>query len=99
MLWRQDTLESVGTRCQPGSRFSRSVGGVIVQDQTDRTRWRIPGVQILQQSDELNAPMTLLDPRDDMTVEQVETRKNRPCAMPDVLMIAGESRMHAGDGR
>lgn len=72
---------------------------MIVQDQADRTAGRIIGVQILEQPDELDAPVPLLDAGDDVSIKQVQARQNRQGPMPDILMIASESGVFAGDGR
>ena len=63
---------------------------MIVQDQADRAFGWIICVQILEQPNELNAPVPLLDASDDVSIQEVQVRQNRPRPMPDILMIASE---------
>ena len=51
---------------------------MIVQNQTNRGFRRVIGVQILEQSDELNAPMALLDAGGNVSIQQIQSRQNGP---------------------
>ncbi len=72
---------------------------MIVQDQADRAFGRIIRVQILEQTDELNAPVPLLDASDNVAIKEIQARQNRPGPMPDILLIASERGVFAGDRR
>src|ERR1700692_4573833 len=73
----QYVLEAVGKRCQKRSRLLGGMRGVIIHDQANRALGRIPGIQILEQSDELNAPVPFLDTGGNMSVKEVKSCQNR----------------------
>ena len=64
MLGREDEREaSRWSSVEPGSCFSRYVGGMIIEDQLDRGAGRISGVETLEEFDELSAAVAVSDER------------------------------------
>ncbi len=95
MRGRQHVLKPVGARLQIRARLFRGMTGVVIQDHANRAIRRIMGVQILEQRDELRAPVPLLDARGDVPVMQVQRCQNRPSAIANVLMITGHRGVFA----
>ena len=62
-------------------------------------RLLIVGVQILQQTDELDASVAVLDARRHVPIMQVQPGQYGPCAISDVFMIAGHGGMFVGHRR
>src|SRR5262249_37396073 len=59
---RERKLEAACGSCiEPGSGFFRDVGGMIVEDQLDRSMGRIGGIEKLEVFDELAAAVTVPD--------------------------------------
>src|SRR3979490_1144317 len=56
---------------EPGSCFSRYVGGIIIEDQLDRGAGRISGVETLEEFDELSAAVAVSDERKNFPGKQV----------------------------
>ncbi len=71
----EHVFKPVGTFGQPGACLSGDMRRMIIQDDPDRTTGRIPDVQLCQQGDEFNAPVTLLDPRNNVPVVQIQRRQ------------------------
>src|SRR5258708_9979664 len=64
MLGREGEREaSRWSSVEPGSCFSRYVGGMIIEDQLDRVAGRISGVATLQEFEELSAALSVSDER------------------------------------
>lgn len=72
MLGREGKLEVACRSCvEPGSGFSRYVGGMIIEDQLDRGPGRIGGIEELEEFYELSAAVAVFDERVDLPGEQV----------------------------
>src|SRR3982074_3634017 len=66
MLGREGEREaSRWSSVEPGSCFSRYVGGMIIEDELDRGAGRISGVEMLEEFDELSAAVALSPARRD----------------------------------
>ena len=71
MLGCEGKLEaSRRSSVEPGSCFSRYVGGMIIEDQLDRGADRISGVETLEEFDELSAAVAVSDERMDFPVSR-----------------------------
>src|ERR1700719_4164166 len=100
MLGREDEREaSRWSSVEPGSCFSRYVGGMIIEDQLDRGAGRISGIETLEEFDELSAAVAVSDERMNLPVKQVDSGQQAKRAMTFVLVIPREGRVDAGLGR
>src|ERR1700744_6512452 len=82
MLGREDEREaSRWSRVEPGSCFSRYVGGMIIEDQLDRGAGRISGVETLEEFDELSAAVAVSDERMNLPGKQVDSGQQAKRAM------------------
>src|SRR6201998_2119332 len=100
LLGREDELEaSRVSSVEPGSCFSRYVGGMIIEDQLDRGAGRISGVETLEEFDELSAAVAVSDERMNLPGKQVDSGQQAKRAMTFVLVIPREGRVDAGLGR
>jgi hypothetical protein len=86
-----------GGVASPG--FFRYVGGMIVEDQLDRSSGWVFGVKELEEFDELAAAMAVFDESMDLAGQQIDVRQQTERAVALVFMIPGEGRMDAGFGR
>src|SRR5512145_695465 len=59
--WREGELETARLCSEPSLGFFGDVGGMIVQDQPNRSVSRVGGIDELKELDELAAAMPLLD--------------------------------------
>src|SRR6195256_218998 len=100
MLGREGKREaSRWSSVEPGSCFSRYVGGMIIEDELDRGAGRISGVEMLEEFDELSAAVAVSDERMDLPGKQVDSGQQAKRAMTFVLVIPREGRLDAGLGR
>src|SRR3981081_2010271 len=100
MLGREGEREaSRWSSVEPGSCFSRYVGGMIIEDQVDPGAGRISGVESLEEFDELSAAVAVSDERMDLPGKQVDSGQQAKRAMTFVLVIPREGRVDAGLGR
>src|ERR1700744_6744486 len=100
MLGREDEREaSRWSSVEPGSCFSRYVGGMIIEDQLDRGAGWISGVETLEEFDELPAAVAVSNERMDLPGKQVDSGQQAQRAMTFVLVIPREGRVDAGLGR
>ena len=100
MLGREGEREaSRWSSVEPGSCFSRYVGGMIIEDQLDRGAGRISGVETLEEFDELSAAVAVSDERMNLPGKQVDSGQQAKRAMTFVLVIPREGRVDAGLGR
>src|SRR6202051_4556526 len=100
MLGREGEREaSRWSSVEPGSCFSRYVGGMIIEDQLDRGAGRISGVETLEEFDELSATVAVSDERINLPGKQVDSGQQAKRAMTFVLVIPREGRVDAGLGR
>src|ERR1700704_7137859 len=100
MLGREGEREaSRWSSVEPGSCFSRYVGGMIVEDQLDRGAGRISGVETLEEFDELPAAVAISDERMDLAGKQVDSGQQAQRAMAFVFVIPREGGVDAGHGR
>src|SRR5258705_3683433 len=100
MLGREGKLEaSRRSSVEPGSGFSRYVGGMIIEDQLDRGAGRISGVEKLEEFDELSAAVAVSDESMDLPGKQVDSGQQAKRAMTFVLVIPRKGRVDAGLGR
>src|ERR1700752_3251836 len=72
---------------------------MIVEDQLDRSRGRVSGIEKLEEFDELSAAMAIFDKGVDLAGEQINPRQQAERAMALVLVIPREGRMDTGHGR
>jgi hypothetical protein len=63
---------------------------MIVENEANDRLWRIVGVDVLEQLNELGATVPILDSLEDMTGVQINASQNRDGAMANVLVIAPE---------
>src|ERR1700740_1222140 len=100
MLGREDEREaSRWSSVEPGSCFSRYVGGMIIEDQLDCGAGRISGVEALEEFDNLSAAAAVSDERMNLPGKQVDSGQQAKRAMTFVLVIPREGRVDAGLGR
>jgi hypothetical protein len=100
VLGREGELEAFGRPSgEPGSGFSRYVGGMIVEDQLDRGARRIGGIEQLEEFDELAAAAAVSDERMDLAGQQINSGQQAERAMTSILMIARLGRVDAWHGR
>src|SRR3981081_1937466 len=100
MLGREGEREaSRWSSVEPGSCFSRYVGGMIIEDQLDRGAGRISGGGRREEFDELWAAVAVSDERMTLPGKQVDSGQQAKRAMTFVLVIPREGRVDAGLGR
>src|SRR6266481_7433071 len=88
VLGRVDVTKAVRPRCQVGARLPGDMGRMIIQNNPNRHPSRIISVQVLEQRDELPAAMSLLDPRHDVPVMQIQRSQDRKSPVPFVFRVA-----------
>jgi hypothetical protein len=72
VLGREGELEAVSRSSrEPSSGFSGDVGGMIVEDQLDRSAGRISGIEKPEEFDELSAAVAISDEGMDLPGEQI----------------------------
>ena len=100
VLRSEDELEtSLGSGGEPGLGFARDVGGVIVEDDLDRGRDGVGGIEGIEKLDEFATAMTIPDQRVHLTREQVDAGHQRHRSVALVLVIAADCGMDAGNRR
>jgi hypothetical protein len=100
MLGREGELEAAGRACcEPRLGFPGDVGGMIIEDQFDRSTGRVSGIDEPEEFDELSAAMAIPDQGVDLAGEQINPRQQAERAMTLVLVIAREGRVASWHGR
>ena len=88
----------LGLGGEPSCGFLGNVGRVIVEDELDRGRRRIGGVELLQEGDELARTVSFLNAGVDRTGQKVDASQQAQRSVPNIFMIAPQ-RTHAAKGR
>ena len=97
---REGELEAARrSSSEPGFCLLGDVGGMIVEDQTDRRMDRIGGIDELQKLDELTATVAVLDQGMDFAGDEIDPGQQADRAVALVLKLAREGRVHARLGR
>ena len=89
---------SFGLGGEPGLGFLGDVRRVIVEDELDRGRRRIGGVELLQEGDELARTMSFLDAGVDHAGQKVDAGQQAQRSVPDIFVIARHARWREGAG-
>ena len=90
--WKQPS----GSRRQLGLGFARDLCRVIVENDLDRGRRRVGGVEPAEEFDEFAAAMAIPHQGVHLARQQIDARHQAHCSMPLVLVIAADRRMAAG---
>ncbi len=88
-----------GSLGEPGLGFPGNMGRVIVEDELDRSRRRVGGVELLQEGDEFAGPVSLLDAGVDLAGQKVDAGQEAQRPVPDIFVIAPYARMARRRGR
>src|SRR5208283_3475445 len=94
VLWGEYEGESsfrLGGEPSPG--FLGHVRRVVVEDELDRSRRRIGGVELLQEGDEFARTMSFLDACVDRAGQKINAGQQAQRSMPDVFVIARQAGM------
>ena len=81
-----NVLEAPGSGRQISHGFFRDVGGMIVQNDTQGSFWRVICVDGLKQGDKFTAPVTFFDLGEEMAGVQVNPAQNGCCAVRKVKL-------------
>jgi hypothetical protein len=84
-------LEAPGARAEKGHGLLGDVGRVVVQHYADDGILRVVGIDLLEQSDELNAAVTVLDVGKDVPGMQVDAGHDRHSAVANVLIVTPDT--------
>ncbi len=84
---RMNVLEAPRARAQKGHGLIRDVGRVVVQHHADDCIFGVVRVDLLEQSDELNAAVTVLDIGKDVSGMQVDASHDRDGAVANILVV------------
>src|SRR5260370_35138287 len=99
MLGREGELEAARrSGSEPGFCLLGDVGGMIVEDQTDRRMDRIGGIDELQKLDELAATVAVLDQGMDFAGDEIDPSQQTDRAGALVLKPAREGPERARPG-
>jgi hypothetical protein len=90
---------SFGLLGEPSHRLLGFVGGVIVEDELDRGRGRMGGVELFQEFDEFARAMSPLDAGVDDAGHQIDAGQQALRPQSNVLVIACDGPMTHGLGR
>lgn len=73
MLGRMNMLKSTGARGEVGHGFLRDVRRMVVKNHPDDCLWRVVGVDILEQRDELDTAVAILGAGKNVSRIQIDT--------------------------
>ncbi len=97
VLGSMHIFEPVGAGGQKHPGFPGDMSRMVVQNDPDPGMRRIIGIQILEEGDEFLASMPFLDPGNDMAGREIQGGQNRGYSQSDILMIARDGGMFAGN--
>src|SRR5271165_2659454 len=89
---------SFGLLGEPGLGFLGYMGGVIVEDELDRSRRRISRVELFEERDELAGAVSFLDAGMDSASQEIDAGQQAQGPQSDVFMIARNALMAHGPG-
>src|ERR1019366_7867930 len=99
MRGRQHVFEPVWPRRQICACLLGDMRRMIVEDDPNGAGCRIVSIQIFEQRDELAAPVTPLDPSNDVAIMEIQCSQNRACSQTLVFMVACRGGMFTGHRR